>query len=79
MIKIYTTSWCPYCVAAKRLFNSKGLSYEEINIEEENISREKLVEITGGRSVPQIVINDKPIGGYDDLVELDLEELLAVK
>ena len=79
MIKIYTTSWCPYCIAAKRLLNSKGLSYEEINIEEENISREKLMEITGGRSVPQIIINDKPIGGYDDLVELDLDEILAVK
>lgn len=73
MIKIYTTSWCPYCVAAKRLLNEKGLSYEEINIEKNNISREKLATLTGGRSVPQIVIDDEPIGGYDDLLDFDSE------
>ncbi|MBL7013321.1 MAG: glutaredoxin 3 [Candidatus Marinimicrobia bacterium] len=71
MIKVYTTSWCPYCNNAKRLLSEKGMKYEEINIEEEGISREGLVELTGGRSVPQIVINDKPIGGYDNLVKLD--------
>ncbi len=71
MIKIYTTSWCPYCVAAKRLLADRGKEFEEINIEEQDMSREDLYEITGGRSVPQIVIDDETIGGYDNLVELD--------
>ncbi|RMF10903.1 MAG: glutaredoxin 3 [Candidatus Neomarinimicrobiota bacterium] len=71
MIKIYTTSWCPYCQAAKRLLQSKAIPYEEIDIEAEGISREQLADITGGRSVPQIVLDGKPIGGYDNLVRLD--------
>ena len=45
--------------------------YEEINIQNEGISREKLVELTGGRTVPQIIIDDKSIGGYDNLLVLD--------
>jgi GrxC family glutaredoxin len=73
MIKIYTTSWCPYCNNAKRLLKEKSIEYEEINIEEKGISREELTEITGGRSVPQIVIDDKAIGGYDNLVALNQE------
>ena len=71
MIKIYTTTVCPYCSAAKRLLKEHGFEYEEINIEQEGISREKLVELTGGRTVPQIIINGKPIGGYDNLLALD--------
>ena len=71
MIKIYTITICPYCSAAKRLFKARGFEYEEINIEHEGISREKLVELTGGRTVPQIIIDGKPIGGYDNLLVLD--------
>ncbi|MFQ6605108.1 MAG: glutaredoxin domain-containing protein [Fidelibacterota bacterium] len=71
MIKIYTTSWCPYCVAAKRLLTERGKEFEEIDIEAQGISREDLVKITGGRSVPQIVIAGNPIGGYDNLTALD--------
>ena len=48
-----------------------GLSYEEINIEEQDLTREDLVNLTGGFTVPQIIINEKPIGGYDDLLKLD--------
>jgi len=71
MIKIYTLTVCPYCVAANRLLTDRGFEYEEINIEREGISREKLVELTGGRTVPQIIIDEKPIGGYDNLLVLD--------
>ncbi len=71
MIKIYTITVCPYCSAAKRLLKERGFKYEEINIEQEGINREKLVELTGGRTVPQIIINGKPIGGYDNLLVLD--------
>ena len=71
MIKIYTITVCPYCSAAKRLLKDRGFEYEEINIEHEEMSREKLVELTGGRTVPQIIINGKSIGGYDNLLVLD--------
>jgi len=49
------------------------LSYEEINIEEANISREKLIQLTGGYTVPQIIINDEAIGGLDQLLILNKE------
>ena len=83
MIKIYTTNWCPSCVTAKNLLSSLNIEFKEINIEEENFSRTQLEELTGGHTVPQIVINDKGIGGYDKLLYLHqnnkLEELLNDK
>lgn len=69
-IKIYTTKWCPYCIAAKQFLKNKGWNYEEINIDEKNISRQELMSIGKGMSVPQIIIDGKKIGGYDDMVEL---------
>ena len=82
MVIIYSTSWCPSCVSAKRLLESKNVEYEEINIEEVNISREKLIKIAGAATVPQIIINDTPIGGFDKLLELDqngkLNEMLEI-
>ena len=71
MVKIYSTSWCPSCIYAKRLLSKRGLEFEEINIEEKGWSRDDLFELTGGRTVPQIIIDEKPIGGYDDLFKLD--------
>lgn len=77
MVKIYTIEMCPYCTMAKRLLDERGFEFEELNIEDEGISRDKLMEMTGGRSVPQIILNGKPIGGYDNLLALDLKgELL---
>ena len=80
MIKIYSTSWCPSCNAAKQFLISKGLKYEEINIEEIGMSREELAQLTGGMTVPQIVINENNIGGFDKLIVLnqsgDLEKML---
>ena len=58
-----------------------GVSYEEINIEKENMSRDDLSTLTGGYTVPQIIINDNPIGGFNELLQLNqsgkLKELLA--
>lgn len=71
MIKIYSTSWCPSCNAAKALLNSKGLDYEEINIENEGMSRQQLSEITGGHTVPQIIVNGNSVGGYEQLMTLN--------
>ena len=83
MIKIYTTSWCPSCVSAKNLLAELNIDFEEINIEEENISREDLQEISGKYTVPQIVINNKCIGGYTQLLYLhqnnELDKILNDK
>ena len=71
MIKIYSTNWWGSCIAAKKLLDDKGLSYKEINIEKDNISRENLVDLTGGYTVPQIVIDNVPIGGFEQLLILN--------
>ena len=71
MVIIYSTSWCPSCVSAKRLLESKDVEYEEVNIEEVNISRQELAKIAGAATVPQIIINKTPIGGFDSLLELE--------
>ena len=80
-IIIYGTTWCPSCVSAKRFFDEMDVDYDEINIEQEGVSREKLKEITGGHTVPQIVINNQCIGGYTELVALNqsgkLKEILS--
>tara|TARA_Y100001970_G_scaffold288575_1_gene416299 strand:- start:1495 stop:1734 length:240 start_codon:yes stop_codon:yes gene_type:complete len=73
LIKIYTTSWCGPCKMAKRLLSEKELKFEEIDIESKGWTREDLFKLTGGRTVPQIVINDQSIGGFDDLVKMDQE------
>jgi glutaredoxin len=77
VIKIYSTSWCGPCKNAKRLLDERGLSYDEIDIDEIGWSRDDLYDLTGGRTIPQIVIDEKPIGGYSDLLKLDHEGKLA--
>ena len=72
-ILIYSTSWSQPCKLAKKLLQERGLDFQEIDIEEKGWSREDLFDITGGRTVPQVVINDDTIGGYDDLVKFDQE------
>ena len=70
MIQIYTSSWCSYCNAAKNLLSKLDINFEEINIEEKNISRQELLDLAGGYTIPQISINDKFIGGYNELQSL---------
>jgi glutaredoxin 3 len=80
-IRMYTTRWCGYCVRAKMLLDSRRIPYEEINLDDEPDFRQKLFDLTGGWTVPQILIGDEPIGGYTELWRLDrsgrLEEKLA--
>jgi glutaredoxin 3 len=80
-IRIYSTRWCGYCVRAKALLDGKGLEYEEILLDESPSFRRDLHELTGGWTVPQIVIDGEPIGGYTELWRLDksgrLDERLA--
>ena len=71
MIKIYTTSWWGPCIAAKKMLDDMDMSYENIDIEERGLNRDDLVKITGGHTVPQIIINDKAIGGFNELLQLN--------
>ena len=70
-IRVYSTRWCGYCVRAKSLLESRGLEYEEISLDDDPAFRQKLFELTGGWTVPQILIDGKPIGGYTELWRLD--------
>ena len=80
-IKIYTTRWCGFCVRAKTLLDSRGLSYEEVPLDDDPVFRQTVYDATGGWTVPQILVDDQPIGGYTELWRLDcegrLDELLA--
>jgi len=69
-VTIYTTVFCPYCHGAKKFFEQKGIPYEEIDLTGRDNFREFLVDLTGQRSVPQILIHGDPIGGYTDLLKL---------
>jgi glutaredoxin 3 len=81
-VEIYTTQFCPYCVRAKLLLKQKGVAFEEIDVSDDPELREKMVERAGGRrTVPEIFINGRIIGGYDELRALEdadeLDPLLA--
>lgn len=80
-IKIYTTQVCPYCVRAKQLLAQKGASYDEIRVDLDPQQRVEMMEKSGRRTVPQIWIGERHIGGFDELWALDrageLEPLLA--
>ena len=66
-IKLYTTTYCSYCRAAKQLLTERRLPFEEIDCTDDDATRQRLVEETGRRTGPQIYIDGTPIGGFDDL------------
>jgi glutaredoxin 3 len=70
-IQMYSTRWCGYCVRAKALLQSKGLEFEEISLDDDPAFRQRLFDLTGGWTVPQILIDGEPIGGYTELWRLD--------
>lgn len=81
-VTIYTTSWCPYCKAAKALLTRKGVVFAEIDVDGKPELRQAMTARAGGRtSVPQIFIGEKHVGGCDDLHALDgagkLDAMLA--
>jgi glutaredoxin 3 len=76
-IQIYTTRWCGYCVRAKALLDDKGIGYEEISLDGDPAFRRNLFDRTGGWTVPQIVIDGTPVGGYTELWRLDKSGALA--
>jgi len=71
---VYSTKICPYCVRAKMLLEKRNIKYIEYKIDEDVKMFQQMLQLSNGRqSVPQIFIDDKHIGGYDDLVDLDME------
>ena len=71
-VTLYVTGWCPYCSRARALLDRKGVAYTAIDIESAPGLREEMLgKSAGRRSVPQIFIGDKHVGGCDDLVALD--------
>ena len=76
-VQMYTTGWCGYCVRAKALLQQRGIEYEEILLDDDAGFRARLHELTGGWTVPQILIDGRVIGGYTELWRLDREGRLA--
>lgn len=76
-IRIYTTTYCGYCQAAKRLLSQRGIPFEEVDCTNDPDTRKWLVEQSGQRTVPQIFIGGVPVGGYSELSALDRGGKLA--
>lgn len=71
-IRMYTGDACSFCMRAKRFLSKKGVAFEEIHIDRRDpAAREQLVALTGRYTIPQILIDETPIGGWDDLKALD--------
>ena len=78
-IRIYSTRWCGYCVRAKALLDAKGIEYEEVLLDDDPAFRRNLFDLTGGWTVPQILIDGTPIGGFTELWRLDKSGVLDDK
>ena len=80
-VVVYGTPSCGYCFRAHHLLRSKGVRFTEVNVAGDLAKRQWLLEVTRRRTVPQVFINGKPVGGFDDLARLersgDLDRLLA--
>lgn len=71
-IVMYSTGWCPYCERARALLARKGLTFREIKVDESPADREAMLARSGGRrTVPQIFIGERHVGGFDDLYAID--------
>jgi glutaredoxin 3 len=70
-ITLYVTGWCPYCQRAKSLLTGKKLAFDEINVDDDAKFRQEMTLRSGRRTVPQIFIGEKHVGGCDDLFALD--------
>jgi glutaredoxin 3 len=77
-VVVYTTAFCPYCTRAKELLRRKGISFEEIDLTGADAARAALVERTGMRTVPQILVDGKLVGGWQELQALDREGKLEL-
>ena len=71
LIKIYTKNYCGFCYAAKNLLTKRGLEYEEIEVTRDTSKEKEMRELSGRTTVPQIFLDGKSIGGYQELLEMD--------
>lgn len=69
-VVIYTKDHCPYCKLAKNLLDSKHIRYSEIRVDIDDSKKDEMIRLSQRKTVPQIFINNQPIGGYDDLAAL---------
>ena len=76
LVTMYTTRWCPYCVAARALLERLGVDYEDINVGSDRALRAEMETRAGRYTVPQIWIGSRHIGGFDDMNELHPQGLL---
>ncbi|MGL1958224.1 MAG: glutaredoxin 3 [Colwellia sp.] len=76
IVEIYTKAYCPFCVRAMALLAHKSLEYKEIKIDADSALRNVMIKRSGGYTVPQIFINNKSIGGCDELVALEMNNQL---
>jgi glutaredoxin 3 len=81
-VMMYSTGWCPYCDRARALLERKGVGFREVKVDEDAAQRDAMLKRTGGRrTVPQIFVGDRHVGGYDELYALDktgeLDKLLG--
>lgn len=81
VVTIYTTGYCSYCTRAKQLLGKKGVAFVEVDVSDDDERRAWLVETTGRRTVPQVFIGERSVGGFDDLAALErageLDRMLA--
>lgn len=81
-VVIYTTNYCPFCTRVKALLRSKNVDFEEIDVTHDEGLQEEVKRLSGRRTVPQIFIDGKAVGGFDDIKELDtlgqLDRLLGI-
>ncbi len=75
-VQIYTSSYCPYCIRAKQLLDSKGVEYDEVNLDKNPEKKLETMQMFNWRTVPIILIGDELIGGYDQLVSLERSKKL---
>jgi glutaredoxin 3 len=76
-VTIYTTEPCGFCRVAKSLLNKRNVPYSEISLAKDPVGRTELVQLTGMMTFPQVVIDEMPVGGYQELVQLDRAGALA--
>jgi glutaredoxin 3 len=76
-VRVYSTRWCGYCVRAKALLEQRGIPYEEILLDDDPAFRQTIFDLTGRWTVPQIFVDDEPIGGYVELWRLDQDGRLG--
>ena len=76
-IVLYTTQWCGFCIRAKALLDARGLDFDEVSLDDDPTFRQSVWDLGGQWTVPLVLIDGEPVGGYQELAALDRSGLLA--